>query len=153
MPAEPGEMSSCLNRDEHVTFREFLKSSLSTIPEFQVRGKASDGPQAVKLVARLKPELVSMDIKTPRVGGLEAAARRIKARNDGTSAILLSALADEVHRQAADASRPDAFPPRNGRMGHALAMPQRTECSSQAPSCWGSLVKDGSAGQKKRGEV
>jgi DNA-binding NarL/FixJ family response regulator len=129
--------------DERVTFREFLKSFLSTIPEFQVAGKASDGPEAVKLVARLKPELVLMDIEMPRMDELEA-ARCIKAHNDGTSAIPLSALADEVHRQAADASRPDAFLSTDGRMGHALAMSQGMECSSQAPSCWDSLVKDGS---------
>jgi len=86
-------------------------------------------------VARLKPELVFMDIEMPRMDGLEA-ARRIKAHNDGTSAILLSTLADEVHRQAADASRPDAFLPKNGRMGHALTMSQGTECSSQPRVAW-----------------
>ena len=76
-----------------------------------------------------------MDIEVPRMDGLEA-ARRIKAHNDGTSAILPSALADEVHRQAADASRPDAFLPKNGRMGHALTMSQGTECSSQPRVAW-----------------
>jgi len=126
--------------DEHVTFREFLKSFLSRIPEFQLAGGALDGPEAVKLVARLKPDLVLMDIEMPRMDRLEA-ARRIKAHNDGTSAILLPALADEVHRQAADASRPDAFLPKNGRMGHAQGTSQGTECSAQATSCLDSLVR------------
>ena len=43
--------------DEHVTFREFLKSFLSSISKFQVAGEASDGLEAVELDARLKPDL------------------------------------------------------------------------------------------------
>jgi DNA-binding NarL/FixJ family response regulator len=105
--------------DEHVTFREFLKSFLFRIPGFQVAGEASDGVEAVELVAQLKPDLVLMDIDMPRMDGLEA-ARRIKARYDGTSVILLSAVADEAHRQAAHRSGADAFLPKNARMGHAL---------------------------------
>lgn len=40
--------------DEDVTLREFLKSFLSRIPEFQVAGETSAGLEAVELVARLK---------------------------------------------------------------------------------------------------
>ena len=69
----------------------------------------------------------------PRRDGLEA-PRRIKAHNDGTSVILLPAVADEAHRQAADGSRGDAFLPKNARMGHALGKLQGTECSAQATS-------------------
>ena len=105
--------------DEHVTFREFLKSFLSRIPEFQVAGEASDGLEAVELIARLEPDLVLMDIEMPRMDGLEA-ARLIKAHNDGTSVILVSAVADEAHRQAAGRSGADAFLTKNARMGHAF---------------------------------
>ncbi len=105
--------------DEHVTFREFLKSFLSRIPEFQVAGEASDGLEAVELVARLNPDLVLMDIEMPRMDGLEA-ARRIKAHNNGTSIILLSAVGDEAHRQAANRTGADAFLPKDARMGQAL---------------------------------
>jgi DNA-binding NarL/FixJ family response regulator len=105
--------------DERVIFREFLKAFLSRIPDFHVAGEASDGLEAVDLVARLKPDLVLMDIEMPRMDGLEA-ARRIKARGEGTSVILLSAVADDAHRQAADRSGADAFLPKNARIGQAL---------------------------------
>jgi len=105
--------------DEHVTFREFLKSFLSRIPEFQVAGEASDGLEAVELVARLKPDLVLMDIEMPRMDGLEA-ARQIKAHHNATTVFLLSAVADDAHRQAADRSGADAFLPKSARMGSVL---------------------------------
>jgi len=87
----------------------------------------------------MKPDLVLRDIEMPRMDGLEA-SRGMKAHNDGTRVILLSAVADEVHQQAADASRPDAFLPKHGRMSRALGKSQGTECSSQATSCLDSLV-------------
>jgi len=49
--------------DEHVTFREFLKSFLSSIPKFQVAGETSDGLEAVELDAWLKPDLASVDVR------------------------------------------------------------------------------------------
>jgi two-component system, NarL family, response regulator DegU len=105
--------------DQHVIFREFLKSFFARIPEFQVAGEASDGLEAVELVDRLKPDLVLMDIEMPRMDGLEA-ARRIKAHNDETSVILLSAVDDDAHRRAAHRSGADAFLPKDARMGSAL---------------------------------
>jgi DNA-binding NarL/FixJ family response regulator len=105
--------------DEHVAFREFLKSFLARMPDFRVTGEAADGIEALELVARLKPDLVLMDIAMPRMHGLEA-ARRIKAYNKGTCVVLPSALDDEAHRQAADRSGADAFLPKNAWMGEAL---------------------------------
>jgi DNA-binding NarL/FixJ family response regulator len=105
--------------DEHVAFRDFLKSFLARMPDFQVTGEAADGIEAVELVARLKPDLILMDIEMPRMNGLEA-ARRIKTSNKGTCVVLLSALADEAHHQAARRSGADAFLPKTAWMGEAL---------------------------------
>jgi len=85
--------------DEHVTFREFLKSFCPGFPSFKSR-RASDGLEAVELVARLKPDLVLMDIEMPRMDGLEA-RDELRLHHDGTTVFLLSAVADEAHRQAA----------------------------------------------------
>ena len=79
-----------------------------------------------------------MDIGMPRMDRLEA-ARRIKAHSDGTSVIPRSVVADEAHRQAADASRPDTFLPKNALMSLALGGPQGAEYRSQAMSCLNSL--------------
>jgi DNA-binding NarL/FixJ family response regulator len=105
--------------DEHVAFRDFLKSFLTRMPDFQVTGEAADGIEAVELAARLKPDLILMDIEMPRMDGLEA-TQLIKAYNKGTRVVLLSALADEAHRQAAHRSGADAFLPKTAWMGETL---------------------------------
>ena len=60
--------------DDHRILREALRSLLAT--ECEVVGEAADGEQAVAIAARLKPQVVVMDIGMPGIGGL-AAARRI----------------------------------------------------------------------------
>jgi hypothetical protein len=48
--------------DDYAAFREFLKSFVAKMPETCIAGEAADGEEAVQLVARLKPDLVLMDL-------------------------------------------------------------------------------------------
>lgn len=52
--------------------RELLVSIFQSTPELQVVGTARDGEEAVRLVKRLKPDLVTMDINMPKMDGYEA---------------------------------------------------------------------------------
>lgn len=61
--------------DDHPVVREGLRSCLAVHPGLQVIGEASSGEEALTLAARLKPDLVLMDINLPGITGLEAAAR------------------------------------------------------------------------------
>lgn len=66
-----------------------------------VVGEASDGEQAVKLARELAPDLVVMDVKMPKMDGLEA-ARQITA--EGGAVLVLTAFSDkELVEEAADA--------------------------------------------------
>lgn len=61
--------------DDHPVVREGLRSCLAAQPRFQIVGEAASGEEALRLAARLKPDLVLMDINLPGINGLEAAAR------------------------------------------------------------------------------
>lgn len=58
--------------DDSSFIRELIRSFLSTEPDIQVAGEASNGKEAIEQVVALKPDLVTMDIEMPVLGGLEA---------------------------------------------------------------------------------
>ncbi len=58
--------------DDSPTVREALIVMLHSTPDLQVVGQARDGQEAAQLTARLRPDVITMDIRMPRVDGLEA---------------------------------------------------------------------------------
>ncbi|MBN1888249.1 MAG: chemotaxis-specific protein-glutamate methyltransferase CheB [Thermoflexales bacterium] len=58
--------------DDSPTVREILVLMLQDTPGMQVIGQARDGEEAVRLAARLRPDVITMDIRMPRMNGLEA---------------------------------------------------------------------------------
>jgi DNA-binding NarL/FixJ family response regulator len=50
---------------------------LSAQPDFEVVGAAVDGIEAVELAGRLTPDLIVMDIRMPRLNGIEATRRLV----------------------------------------------------------------------------
>lgn len=58
--------------EDSPTVRRYLTSLIEESPGMQVIGEAHDGEEAVKKVAQLRPDVVSMDINMPHIDGLEA---------------------------------------------------------------------------------
>jgi DNA-binding NarL/FixJ family response regulator len=90
-PAEQSGLSRVLIADDHPLFREALRGMLSGQPDLKVVGEAADGQEAVELCRRLRPDLVLMDVRMPRMDGL-AATRAIKQEHPHTIVLVLTAL-------------------------------------------------------------
>jgi two-component system invasion response regulator UvrY len=58
--------------DDHTLLREAFKMTLASHPDFLVIGEAGDGENAVELVPRLRPDVITMDINLPGISGIEA---------------------------------------------------------------------------------
>jgi len=82
--------------EDHVFVREGTRRLLEQVPGFEVVGEAGDGSEAVALVERLRPDVVLIDIAMPGVNGIEA-TRRIKARQPGTTVLVLTAYDDDQY--------------------------------------------------------
>jgi two-component system chemotaxis response regulator CheB len=63
--------------DDSELVREMIRAILESEPGIVVAGEAVDGAEAVTMVASLKPDIVTMDIEMPVMGGLEAIERII----------------------------------------------------------------------------
>ncbi len=61
--------------DDSSVVRQILVSMLESVPGFLVVGQAQDGKEAVQMTARLRPDVITMDIRMPRLDGLEAIKR------------------------------------------------------------------------------
>ena len=58
--------------EDSATMRHHLRESMAADPELQVVGEAADGGEAVSMVARLRPDVVTMDMMLPTMSGLVA---------------------------------------------------------------------------------
>ena len=65
-------MIRVLVADDSVTARALLVEILRRDPEIRVVGEAKDGAEAVALTQKLRPHLVTMDVRMPRMNGFEA---------------------------------------------------------------------------------
>ena len=78
MPLENGrEPARLIIVDDHALAREGLRDMLADEPELEVVGEAANGLEALALCSRLQPDLVLMDVRMPRLDGLEA-TRKVK---------------------------------------------------------------------------
>lgn len=72
-----------------------LSAILNAQPDIDVLGTASDGRQAMDLVASSRPDVVCLDIEMPRMDGIEAARRILAGADTGTQVVMLTTFRRE----------------------------------------------------------
>jgi DNA-binding NarL/FixJ family response regulator len=87
-------MYSILLVDDHQIMRDGLRTMLEATEEFHVVGEAETGGQAVALAARLRPQLVIMDLSLPGMNGIEATVELLRESPD-SRVVILSMYDDE----------------------------------------------------------
>lgn len=82
--------------DDQTLFREGIKDLLENEKNITVVGEAADGREALRLVKKLKPSVILLDIKLPHMDGIEA-TRQIHKDCPTTNVLILSSYEDEAH--------------------------------------------------------
>jgi DNA-binding NarL/FixJ family response regulator len=80
--------------DDHPHFRAGLRALLLSAPDVEVVQEASDGDEAIRLAARLQPDVILMDLNMPGVGGIEA-TRRILRTSPHIAILVISMFEDD----------------------------------------------------------
>ena len=84
-----GEKIRVLLADDHPLLRAGLSKVLSLEGDIDIVAEAGDGEEAIKVVERLLPDVVLMDINMPKINGIEA-TRRIKQRFSDIQVLVLT---------------------------------------------------------------
>jgi two-component system chemotaxis response regulator CheB len=97
--------------DDSALMRRLLADLLGSSPEIEVVGAARDGREAVLQAARLRPDVITLDVEMPEVSGLEALPALLAVHE--APVVMVSALTQEgaeVTLQALELGAVDFFP-------------------------------------------
>ncbi len=80
--------------EDHALVREGTRRILERHPDLVVVGEAGDGEQALELVQRLRPDVAILDIRMPKLSGIDV-VRRMREYAPDTKALMLTAYDDD----------------------------------------------------------
>ena len=80
--------------DDHALFRRGLTLVLEAEEGIDVVGEGEDGEEAIRKAEELAPDVVLMDVRMPKVGGIEA-TRRIAEAQPATKILMLTVSDEE----------------------------------------------------------
>lgn len=82
--------------DDEAVIRAGVRAILAVDNEIEVVGEAADGRQAIERVRKLRPDVVLLDIRMPKLDGLAAAAE-IRRLAPGTAVVMLTTFSEDAY--------------------------------------------------------
>jgi DNA-binding NarL/FixJ family response regulator len=80
--------------DDFAIVRQGLRTFLSLDPEFEVVVEAADGAEAVRVVRRIRPDVVLMDLLMPEMDGI-AATQIIRSEMPEVEVVALTSVLED----------------------------------------------------------
>ncbi len=80
--------------DDQALFREGLRTLLEFRDDLEIVGEAANGEEALFMAARLRPQVILMDLRMPVLDGVEA-TRRLKESHPECKVIALTTFDDD----------------------------------------------------------
>ena len=80
--------------DDHAVVRQGLRMFIEMQPDMLIVGEGANGVEAVELAARLKPDVILLDLLMPEMDGIEA-TRRILKDNPRSHVLILTSFGDD----------------------------------------------------------
>jgi DNA-binding NarL/FixJ family response regulator len=87
-------MIRVLVAEDQTLVRQGICSLLSLTDDIEVVGETADGGEALAAIERLKPDVVLLDVRMPRVDGLEV-LRRLREKSSRTPVLVLTTFDDD----------------------------------------------------------
>jgi DNA-binding NarL/FixJ family response regulator len=75
--------------DDQALLRTAFSSLIDAEDDLEVVGEAADGRQAVQIAARLRPDVVVMDVRMPVMDGIEATRQITAVQGEGVPRVLI----------------------------------------------------------------
>ncbi|MEJ2157499.1 MAG: response regulator transcription factor [Desulfobacteraceae bacterium] len=94
--------------EDQTLVRQGLKSLLAEGDQYEVVGEAEDGLEAIRSVARLKPDLVLLDLAMPKMNGISA-IKEIKQQQPETKIVAITFHTSDEYILAAFESGADGY--------------------------------------------
>jgi len=88
--------------DDEPAFRQIASVVLSLDPDVEVVGEAADGREAIRVVGKLRPDVLLLDIAMPEMDGLEAMPHILEASPETRIVVLTGMVAQSVRQRALD---------------------------------------------------